>query len=71
MFLNSTRSHITDNESVMIFVIGGITGQEVKTIKKYFKYQEKTVIIGSNSLLTPVNIVKKVFFNNPLKPLSI
>lgn len=71
MILNSTRPHITDSESLLVFVIGGITGQEVKSLRNFLKFYEKPFIIGSTALLSSTDVVKKLFLNNPLNPLLI
>lgn len=71
MILSSSRPHIMDNDNVLIFVIGGITGMEVKFIKDYFKPFDKTVIIGSTALTSPAHLIKNIFINDPLKPILI
>lgn len=68
MLLNTNRAHITDSDSLLIFFIGGVTGEEVKLIKSFFKHYQKPVIIGSTSFLSPADVTRKLFVRNPLKP---
>uniref|UniRef100_A0A069DZE7 Putative sec1 family domain protein n=1 Tax=Panstrongylus megistus TaxID=65343 RepID=A0A069DZE7_9HEMI len=69
--LNVSKPHVMDNEYIMVYVVGGITAQEVKFIKDCFKAYGKDVIIGSTSLVSELQVLRNLFINDPLKPFVI
>ncbi|XP_014239830.1 sec1 family domain-containing protein 2-like [Cimex lectularius] len=71
MILNVAKPHVMDNDIIMIYVIGGVTAQEVKYIKDCFKGCNKEVIIGSTTLSSPSQTLQNLFFKDPLKPFEI
>ncbi|KAK9498781.1 hypothetical protein O3M35_003342 [Rhynocoris fuscipes] len=69
--LNVSKSHVMDNDNILVYVIGGITAQEIKFIKNCFKAYRKNVIIGSTSIVSEVQVLNNLFINDPLKPFVI
>lgn len=56
--------HPMDNKIVLLFVIGGITGQETRLIIDAFKTTGKHVIVGSTRFLSPSDVLKLLFANS-------
>uniref|UniRef100_A0A146LWX9 Sec1 family domain-containing protein 2 n=3 Tax=Lygus hesperus TaxID=30085 RepID=A0A146LWX9_LYGHE len=71
MILNSSKPHVMDNDVILVFVIGGITGHEIKQINNIFRIYGKRVIIGSTTLLSPAQVLDNLFLQDPLRPFSL
>jgi Sec1 family. len=52
----------------MVFILGGITAQEVKIIQEMVitSGQETKVLVGATRLLSPLDTVEAVFVKDPL-----
>lgn len=63
---NEATSHPSNNSTLVIFIIGGISLNEVKQIQELLNsennlYSDVEVIIGSNNIVTPQNIYQQIF----------
>jgi hypothetical protein len=69
LLLNRPRQqHPLDNPQLIVFVVGGITAQEVKLIQDMVisSRQETQVLVGSTRLLSPNDTVEAIFVKDPL-----
>ncbi|XP_075226847.1 sec1 family domain-containing protein 2-like isoform X2 [Lycorma delicatula] len=63
--------HPMDNKIVLFFVVGGITGQEMKQIIDSFRTAGKHVIVGSTRFLSPEDVLKLLFTCNDIDTICI
>jgi hypothetical protein len=64
LLLNRQRQqHPLDNPQLIVFVLGGITAQEVKVIQEMVisSGQKTQVLVGSTRILSPSGTVEAVF----------
>ena len=69
MLLNRQRQqHPLDNPQLIVFVLGGITAQEVKLIQEMVisSGQKTQVLVGSTRVLSPSDTVEAVFGKDQL-----
>ncbi|XP_067140631.1 sec1 family domain-containing protein 2-like [Centruroides vittatus] len=64
MFMNIAKPKPTDNPCIIVFVLGGITATEVHQIREIVANSSHEVIIGSTRLVTPNDIIEKIFKNS-------
>ncbi|PSN46371.1 Sec1 family domain-containing protein 2 [Blattella germanica] len=62
------QQHPLDNPVLIVFILGGITAQEVKLIQEMVvsSGQETKVLVGGTRLLSPNDAVESVFVKDPL-----
>ncbi|XP_063166642.1 sec1 family domain-containing protein 2 [Candoia aspera] len=70
MFMKVSRPHPSDHPVLVIFMVGGVTVSEVRTIKDLVAAHKPgvEVIVLSTTLLTPLNILELLFATDRLKP---
>ncbi|KAJ9582040.1 hypothetical protein L9F63_003623 [Diploptera punctata] len=69
LLLNRQKhQHPLDNPLVIVFILGGITAQEVKVIQEMLvsSGQDTKVLIGGTRLLSPSDVVEAIFVKDPL-----
>ncbi|XP_069689461.1 sec1 family domain-containing protein 2-like isoform X2 [Periplaneta americana] len=69
LLLNRPRQqHPLDNPQLIVFILGGITAQEVKLIQEMVitSGQETQVLVGGTRLLSPIDTVEAIFVKDPL-----
>ena len=69
LLLNRQRQqHPLDNPQLIVFVLGGITGQEVKLIQEMVisSGQQTQVLVGSTRVLSPNDTVEAIFGKDQL-----
>lgn len=69
LLLNRQKhQHPLDNPLLIVFILGGITAQEVKLIEEMVisSGQETKVLVGGTRLLSPSDTVEAVFVKDPL-----
>jgi len=57
-----------DNPQLIVFILGGITAQEVKLIQEMVSScgQQTKVLVGGTRLLSPNDTVEAIFIKDPL-----
>ncbi|XP_070804949.1 sec1 family domain-containing protein 2 [Pituophis catenifer annectens] len=70
MFMKVSRPHPSDHPILVIFMIGGVTVSEVRMMKDLVAAHKPgvEVIVLSTALLTPYNILERLFATDRLKP---
>ncbi|PNF41887.1 Sec1 family domain-containing protein 2 [Cryptotermes secundus] len=69
LLLNRPRQqHPLDNPQLIVFILGGITAQEVKLVQDMVisSGQQTQVLVGGTRLLSPNDTVEAIFFKDPL-----
>ncbi|XP_059471742.1 sec1 family domain-containing protein 2-like [Neocloeon triangulifer] len=61
LFLGSAKTHPSDNPLIVVLVLGGITGSEIRAIQNSASLNGKHVIIGSTRLITPRDCLHYVY----------
>jgi hypothetical protein len=62
-FLGSMTIHPSQYKHILIFMVGGITVNEIKGLQRGFKTNESEIIIGSTQIITPARLCQQLFFN--------
>lgn len=64
LFMNIAKPKPSDNPCIILIVLGGITATEVYHIREISKNSSIEVIIGSTRLVTPNDMIEKIFENS-------
>jgi hypothetical protein len=55
------KARPTDNNTVILFIIGGITFNEIREIKELAAKQKIRIVIGSNAVATASYVHNRLF----------
>ncbi|XP_064650152.1 sec1 family domain-containing protein 2-like [Lineus longissimus] len=69
-FMSVSKPRPNDHPLLIVFIVGGVTSNEVKQIQETLaKYQSNTkIVVGSTCLVKPKDLVDTIFTRDPLEP---